>query len=81
MSKPKPLENLHELTVKTVAMDEYVSGKFAFTLHDEEGIEVFESGFVYSSHDDATQAGDDAIMTAILWQDDNYLERIIEPGQ
>ena len=77
MSKPKYLDYPHELTVKTVAKDEYVSNKFGFTLHDEEGIEVFESGFVYSSQDDATQAADDAIMTTILWKDDNYLA----PGQ
>ncbi len=63
----------HQLTVMFINKDKHVSGKYGFTLTDEEGIEVFDSGFVYSSQPDATQAADDAILVAMSWIDDNYM--------
>jgi len=67
--KPEP----HSVTVREVIDDSHVSGKFGFVLHDEDGITVFRSGLVYSTKADATQAADDAIIAALSWRDDNYM--------
>lgn len=64
----------HTLDVTRITKDEHISQKYGFILSDEDGIEVFSSGLVYSSVCDAEQAADDATTTARYWSDDNYLE-------
>ncbi len=70
---PAPAAKWQESLHVGVISDPHISGKYGFELWAESGAlgvedRIFASGLVYSTRDDAEQAGEDASHAAWKWR-------------